>query len=164
MGFPRPQSSSCPGWGYMSTYMLFFPGLSFPHHKIASFPARLCLQHGQPLPLAGPEGGSQALRDTAWFEHVPRCLKRESSISSIYFHNFSTAALDSPSLIFTHALFFPTTKERMPVVSSYKLMTSSSQISIFQNPSGLPFQRSAGPPCSGRTHGQVEKAVQKSCT
>lgn len=27
--------------GYMSIYMLFFPGLSFPHHRITSFPAKL---------------------------------------------------------------------------------------------------------------------------
>lgn len=70
----------------MSTYTLFFPGLSFPLHKIASFPARLCLQHGQLLPLAGPEGRSQALIDTQ-----PRlstsCAsdeEEEQNVSSIY--------------------------------------------------------------------------------
>jgi len=75
----------------MSTYMLFFPELSFPNHKIALFPARLCLQHGQLLPLAGPEGGSPALTetqpglDTSWvFEGG-----EEQNISSIYFCSFS---------------------------------------------------------------------------
>lgn len=70
----------------MSTYTLFFPGLSFPLHKIASFPARLCLQHGQLLPLAGPEGRSQALIETQ-----PRlstsCAsdeEEEQNVSSIY--------------------------------------------------------------------------------
>lgn len=69
----------------MSTYTLFFPGLFFPLHKIASFPARLCLQHGQLLPLAGPEGRSQALIETQ-----PRlstsCMsyEEEQNVSSIY--------------------------------------------------------------------------------